>query len=242
MSLLAGAAISAGASLVGGAMNRRAQKKANRQAQYQFDQQMDYSIQRRVADAKKAGIHPLYALGASPGASPTIMAGQHDSGSAISDAGAAIGSGLAAHARNKQEMRAAELERIRLLELNAAQIQAQKASANADNALAMQRLSDMKRAEQATNYMRKAPDPNAIPETKLHDPGKKGSLTTPYGGTLHQRSKRSWADDWSARYGEPGEWIGGILGLLQDVGSYVGNWQADRVEDYQRKYGIKKPW
>lgn len=227
MSILGGAAISAGASLLGGAMNRRSAKKANKQAQYQFDQQMDHSVSRRVADARRAGIHPLYALGASAGASPTIMAGQHASGSAISDAGAAIGSGLAAHSQGKQNMRAAELERIRLLELNAAQIEAQKASANADNALAMQRLSDMKRAEQATNYMRKAPSPDAIPESTLHDKGKQGSLTHPYGGELRQRGKRSWADDWSARYGEPGEWIGGILGLLQDIGSHVGNKAAD---------------
>ncbi len=41
----------------------------------QFDEQMDQTIQRRVVDAKAAGIHPLFALGASAGASPTVHAG-----------------------------------------------------------------------------------------------------------------------------------------------------------------------
>lgn len=227
MSILGGAAISAGGSLLGGVMGNKAAKKANRQAQQQFDQQMDHSVRRRVEDAKRAGIHPLYALGASSGASPTIMAGQHSSGSGISDAAAAIGSGLAQSSQHKQDTRAAELERIRLLELNAAQIQAQKASANADNALAMQRISDIKRAEQRVNQIRPSPNISDIPPTMLHDKGKQGSLTTPYGGTLRNRNQSSWADDWSQRYGEPGEWIGGILNLLQDVGSHIGNKAAD---------------
>lgn len=41
----------------------------------QFDQQMNESITRRVADAKNAGIHPLFALGASTGISPTMSTG-----------------------------------------------------------------------------------------------------------------------------------------------------------------------
>lgn len=39
-----------------------------------FDETMDTSIQRRVADARKAGIHPLFALGHSP-ASPGVIPG-----------------------------------------------------------------------------------------------------------------------------------------------------------------------
>ena len=56
----------------------RAKKEASRNrqmAQAQFDAQMDETIQRRVADAKAAGVHPLFALGASAGASPTLSAG-----------------------------------------------------------------------------------------------------------------------------------------------------------------------
>ncbi len=52
-------------------------RSAAKNAKRQFDSQMDYSIQRRVADARAAGIHPLFALGASVGASPTLSAGSN---------------------------------------------------------------------------------------------------------------------------------------------------------------------
>ncbi len=55
------------------------------QAQGQFDQQMDHSVRRRVEDAKRAGIHPLFAMGASVGASPTLHGGQPPTGSATGD-------------------------------------------------------------------------------------------------------------------------------------------------------------
>lgn len=70
------ALLGAGAGLLGGAIGQsqqsKSQKRALWQAQKQFDAQMDESVQRRVKDAKAAGIHPLFALGASSGASPTI--------------------------------------------------------------------------------------------------------------------------------------------------------------------------
>lgn len=72
------------------------QMAANRaQAQAQFDSQMDESVQRRVADAQAAGIHPLFALGASVGASPTLIGGGQPTGSAKGDALQAIGAQLA---------------------------------------------------------------------------------------------------------------------------------------------------
>lgn len=54
---------------------RRQARKDRKESRRQFDAQMDTSIQRRVADARKAGIHPLFALGASVGASPTSHVG-----------------------------------------------------------------------------------------------------------------------------------------------------------------------
>ncbi len=67
-----------------------AQRKQNRldrqQAQAQFDALMDTSVQRRVADARSAGIHPLFALGASAGASPTMHAGGSPAPRGMTDA------------------------------------------------------------------------------------------------------------------------------------------------------------
>lgn len=68
-----GQLLSAGASLLGGFLNRDAQKDANAanaaQAAHNEQVQREFAqnaIQWKVADAQKAGIHPLYALGASP--------------------------------------------------------------------------------------------------------------------------------------------------------------------------------
>lgn len=71
--------LSLGADLLGGIFGSKKQDKMQRQqlaqAQAQFDAQMDQSVQRRVKDAKQAGVHPLFALGASVGSSPTISSG-----------------------------------------------------------------------------------------------------------------------------------------------------------------------
>lgn len=82
-----GSIISAGSSLLGGLFGKSAQEKANKQA-LKFQKNF---IQYRVEDAKKAGIHPLAALGASANYSPVSTAGFGDS---IAQAGAAIGDGL----------------------------------------------------------------------------------------------------------------------------------------------------
>ncbi|AXL15457.1 DNA pilot protein [Microviridae sp.] len=77
------ALLGAGVQLLGGLFGKRSDDKQRqlysaqlRQAQGQFDSQMDESIQRRVKDAIAAGVHPLFALGGSAGASPTVAAGQ----------------------------------------------------------------------------------------------------------------------------------------------------------------------
>lgn len=80
--ITSGALISAGGSFASGLLgadsaskDRALYRQQMKQAQAQFDAQMDQSVQRRVKDAMAAGVHPLFALGASVGASPTIDAG-----------------------------------------------------------------------------------------------------------------------------------------------------------------------
>lgn len=65
--------LSAGLKLFGGFLGKSSQDKANTIAQQNADRQIalqrefaQNSIQWRAEDAKKAGIHPIYALGASP--------------------------------------------------------------------------------------------------------------------------------------------------------------------------------
>lgn len=86
MSVLGAAAIGAGGSLIGGAIDNRAAKKARKQEialQKEFAQNQ---IQWKVQDAKKAGLHPLFALGGGAGVSPQITTGQSGMGSAVRDA------------------------------------------------------------------------------------------------------------------------------------------------------------
>lgn len=84
LDVVAGAGISAGANLLSGAWALEAQERQNAIAQRQYKQQAKYQrkmdrknielqkdfaqqgIRWKVADAEAAGIHPLYALGATP--------------------------------------------------------------------------------------------------------------------------------------------------------------------------------
>lgn len=110
---LIGAGVSALSSLFGGSMNASAAEKAARQSQkaaaalnkknIQAAKTLNQNkVQWLVEDARRAGIHPLAALGSSVSgswATPTASAtGSYDQGSAmgsaIADAGAAIGRGV----------------------------------------------------------------------------------------------------------------------------------------------------
>lgn len=94
MSIIAGAALTAGGALLGG---RRSQKSAEDQQASNLAAQKEFAqsgIQWKVEDAKKAGVHPLYALGApTQGFAP--MAIQDSQGPAIADASQQIGRAVA---------------------------------------------------------------------------------------------------------------------------------------------------
>lgn len=89
------AAISAGANLLGGFLGRdsqESQRAKNEALQREFAQN---AIQWRVADAKKAGIHPLYAMGA-PTMSPSVGVQGDPLAASISSMGADIGRAMTA--------------------------------------------------------------------------------------------------------------------------------------------------
>lgn len=99
--------------------NRRLRRQEMAMAQGQFDAQMDESVQRRVKDAQAAGIHPLFAMGASVGASPTLQAGatQAPTGSAMGDALTAMASrlGIIAERRSRANLDDAQADYYRHL-------------------------------------------------------------------------------------------------------------------------------
>lgn len=99
--------LSLGLNFMGGLMGKKSQDRQNRlqmqQAQRQFDAQMDQSVQRRVKDAKAAGVHPLFALGASVGASPTISAQGESRGNPMQSALGAMATALNGLETNKAQ-------------------------------------------------------------------------------------------------------------------------------------------
>lgn len=111
-----GSLISGGLGLLGGLFADKSQADANAQNikyQKQFAQE---GIQWRVADAEKAGVHPLYALGAQTTAfSPTVV-GSSGVGNALASAGQDIGRAIAAKSSTDElaPLRALTLERAGL--------------------------------------------------------------------------------------------------------------------------------
>lgn len=115
----------------GGLLSSRRQKRYHRDAmnlsREQFAAQMDESIQRRVKDAQAAGIHPLFAMGASVGASPTAsVGGRSPSGSAVGDALSRVASRIAGSKLVKAQIRSEEASASRD-EAEAAFINSQRA-------------------------------------------------------------------------------------------------------------------
>ena len=124
-----------GANFLGGLFGQsKADKQHRRQlqlSQKQFDAQMDESVQRRVADAKKAGIHPLFALGGSVGASPTMHVGGGEGGGPMQSAIEGMARSLGVIEQNRASAKRDEAEAA-LLDSERARIDQDLRSRGAD--------------------------------------------------------------------------------------------------------------
>jgi len=150
--IITGAAISAGAQLLGGAFGARSASKQVR-FQKQFAKR---GVQWRVADAKKAGIHPLYALGANlPQYSPV----HNPMGDALAAAGQNIGAAVAARQTPAQK----QAENLALAQ----------AQASLDRTYAETALLQSERLKTIMGQFQWLPEEN----TK-----EKGSMSTVFGG------------------------------------------------------------
>lgn len=83
--------ISAVGGIAGGLLGQRSQQDDAKHAAQDAVRFAKNSIRWRVDDAKRAGIHPLYALGAAGASAPQFIPGQSPLGSSIRDAAAQIG-------------------------------------------------------------------------------------------------------------------------------------------------------
>lgn len=108
--------LGAGIGALGAGLSSSSADKARKETAALTREMAMKGIQYRVNDAKKAGIHPLYALGASSAISPTLPAGGDVSG--LNQAAANIG--------NMGKSKTDQLNR-RLIEANIANVEAQTA-------------------------------------------------------------------------------------------------------------------
>ena len=142
--------VSAGGSILGGMLGggdtgpgKTAQLRSYKLAKDQFEYQKTLNknqIQYKVADAKAAGLHPLYALGSSANFSPTSYTptGQNETGSAL-------GRGIAEAGKNVGNL----IAQNALIE---SQIGANKGAEARDMAAAALANSQIARAQQEANY------------------------------------------------------------------------------------------
>lgn len=158
-----GPAISAGANLIGGLMGASAQKDANERNQAAWQQNFDmqkklasHGIRMRVEDAKEAGIHPLYALGA-----PTMSWSGQSLGSGATTG---VASGLAAAGQDLSRAFNATRTMPERMEATAA-TKLQLEGMQLDNDIKRATLaSSIARLNQASNPPIPATGPFAVPE------------------------------------------------------------------------------
>lgn len=79
-------------SIAGGLLGKRATEKTNRQSVALTRELAKYGIRYKVADAKAAGLHPLFALGSSSSISPTLAASGDALAGGLAAAGRELGS------------------------------------------------------------------------------------------------------------------------------------------------------
>lgn len=205
-----GALIGAGASILGNVLgNKNAEKQADQQYQHQKEFAQS-GIQWKVKDAAKAGIHPLYALGAQTTSYQPTSVGGTDFG--LPDAGQNIGRAIDV-ARSSPEQRAA-------LALTASQIEGVKL----DNEMKRTQLaSAIALANQNQTSLpgpftqRMIPGQGNTPvvdDTRLplmHNPVQPDYTTNmrAFGRDYQPNPAFSNAQSYEDRYGEMSDWVAG---------------------------------
>lgn len=133
--LVQGAFQGAGA-LVGAHASRKIAEADRAESARQFNEQMEYAknqTQIRVADALKAGINPLAALGVSANVSPTFHAGGgSDEGNLISQSFSGFGKAVSSLLKEKAENDLAYDEESKKLDLESKRIENRIAQAKLD--------------------------------------------------------------------------------------------------------------
>lgn len=253
--LALGSAATGLGSLASGFLGAKSSKKSLKEARRQFNAQMDESIQRRVADAKAAGVHPLFALGASVGASPTTIAGQSNTGSMVGESIAEAGRAVSNYAQGKG------LQRVQQAQIRSAEANATRDEAEAQLALARAKKLEQDLGSQGRDAL-SAPEAEGLvtfplPNTTTLDPpvpivtnkgkrqvsGERQLMATPtkniyklpFGFELHTEAGFSPGEALEQHYGDIGSAPWQVLMLIED--SLKGRVRNPRLERWLKENG-----
>jgi len=208
---LIGGLISAASSFLGGQSAQRSQEKMaaeNIALQKQFAQE---GIRWKVADAKAAGIHPLYALGANTTSFSPVSIGS-PGGAGIAAAGQDIGRAVNAM-RTPDEKHEAYENALRALQLRRGEL---------ENTLLASRI-------RVLNQPGTGP---GLPGEKLQDPQRTRTIRTPEGLVVSQPDM-SDAQAFEDRYGDIVQEIYGLRSWWREIGSQY-NWDAHTRRNMNR--------
>lgn len=183
------------------------------------------SIQARVADAKAAGISPLYALG-NAGMSPTFIAGQSNYGSHVKDLVQGVRDRAAAADLKTQ----AEQDHRAELGVKRAQAEALKAQAYRDWAAG---------AAESSRTATMAAQVNSRQDQTQVQP----SVQYPMGIGKHKTGESTPAQQFEDEYGDFASWIYGIIRLAEDAGRGIlgeAEKQGNKLFNAQKRGGTRK--
>lgn len=223
-----GAALSAGANLIGGMINSSNVRDANRAnaeaAQRNIKLQKTFAqegIQWKVEDARKAGIHPLYALGAQTNSFSPVSVGQvadTSLGSAIASSGQDLSRAINA-TRTAPQREAAISKTMQDLQLTNMGLQ---------NELVAAQIAKLKSS--INPPMPTLGSDGVLPEGKLDD------VTPLVAAGQKIQQNRGWSDGqtFEDRWGEWGGGAAGLAVLAADLLKHSAHMRAA----LQRKYPI----
>lgn len=209
-----GALISGASSLLGGLFSDNSAAEAqqkNYEAQKEFAQQ---GIRWKVEDAKAAGIHPLYAMGAPASSFSPSFVGSTGVAGGLADAGQDIGRAIDA-GRTGSERADAYSKTVQDLQLTRLGLE--------NELLAAQ----IRKVNQAGH----PPSRPAIDGAVIPDPGPNtargadvSGQTLPVAGIEFKTQPWATAEEWERQYGDIGQNIYGTGKMLYDLGAALYNY------------------
>lgn len=219
--------ISAGTSLLGGIMGQSAADK-QMAMQKKFAQN---AIQWKVADAKAAGVHPLYALGAN-----TISYQPSSVGSDLASGLSAMGQDVSRAVEAVQSAPERNASKaLTMLQLERARLENESLKADI--------------AGKVNTNIRNAQVGPAMPSMdRITPPTRTPGFNSPLGWIEFDPNMSDLGQIFENRYGEgPAEWVSSVLGMVNDARYNMWNslspWTQDqlrRADLWVRKYNPMK--